>query len=164
MMKTDPQMPPILLGLDELGRRSGAAPASAPGGTPPAAGNDASASQLGVPVDPRRRMRRLVVAGAIALGAVAGLAIALRHPAPDSEPAHAAAPATAAVMPAAAPVAHEPAAPVTAQASPNPTGAEDDAGEPTRTAANRNAGGKPTAVKASKPHHRSVRRKDPAKW
>jgi hypothetical protein len=56
--------------------------------------------------------------------------------------------------------------PVTAQAAPNPAGAEDDAPEPATTAAKRNADGKPTALKApaSKPHHRSVRRKDPAKW
>ncbi len=158
VMKTDPQMPAILLGVDGLGRPSGAARVQAAGATPVHPANDAFVSQ-NAPGIPRSRMRRLVVGGAIVVGAVIGIAIALRHPAPASE----AAPAPAGAA-AASPPTREAAVPVTAQAAPIPTAADDDAAEPTTTGAKTNAGGKATTVKASKSHHRSVRRKDPVKW
>ena len=163
VMKTDPQMPAILVGVDELGRSSGAAPVRAAGATPAPAANDAFASEDALAIQPRWRTRRFVVGAAIVLGAVVGLALALRHPEPASESARAAAPApAAAVPPVAPPPTREAAAPVTAQAAPIPTAA--DAAEPTTTGAKTNAGGKATTVKASKSHHRSVRRKDPVKW
>ena len=165
VVKTDPQMPAILVGVDELGRSSGAAPVHAAGATPAPAANDAFASQDALAIQPRWRTRRFVVGAAIVLGAVVGLALALRHPAPTSESAAAAAPAPAAVVPSVAPApTREAAAPVTAQAAPAPTAADDDAAEPTTAAAKTKATGRSTTAKASKSHHRSVRRKDPVKW
>jgi serine/threonine-protein kinase len=164
VMKTDPQMPAILLGVDELGRRSGAAPVRAAGATPAPAANDPFASPE-LAIQPRWRTRRFVVGAAIVLGAVVGLAIALRHPVPASESARAAAPApAAAVPPVAPPPTREAAAPVTAQAAPIPTAADGDAAAQTTAAAKTNAGGRRTTAKASKSHHRSVQRKDPVKW
>ena len=51
VMKTDPQMPAIVLGVDALGRPSGAARVRAAGATPAPAANDAFASQ-DAPADP----------------------------------------------------------------------------------------------------------------
>jgi serine/threonine protein kinase len=162
MMKSDPQFPAIVVGVDELGRPSGAL-ARTGGATPRPAANDAAISPDTPASVPRQRMRMFVVGGAIVLGAVAGIAIAVRHPAPSAEPARAAAPAGAAPV-VAPPAPREVAAPVTAQAVPNPTAGEDDAGDAAAFAAKAKATGKPTTAKGSKAHHRPVRRKDPAKW
>jgi len=166
MLKTDPLIPAIVLGVDERGHRSlGAAPAALAGATPVHAANDVLASQ--VAVRSRRRMRTAVVGGAIALGAIAGIAVALRPPAAPAQVVGR--PAVAAPLQVAPPPPRSREAPtrVTAPAAPNPTAVDDDAAEPTAAAAKTNAGGTEAAAKAtttSKPHHRSVRRKDPVKW
>ena len=159
MLKTDPQMPAVVLGVDDLARPTGAPRAQAAAGALPAAANDASASEDLLVVRPRRRLR-LAIAAAIVVGGVTGLVLALRHPGSTPEPAHAEAPAVA--PPAAAPpLTPEPAAGPTAQANANPAAAgDDDDAESTGKA----AGAKAAKVKAAKSHHRSVRRKDPVKW
>jgi serine/threonine protein kinase len=164
MMRTDPQFPAVVVGVDELGRPSGAAPVHVAGAMPPPATNDASASQPARAFPPRQRMRTFVVGGAIVLGAVAGIAIALRHPAPTADSVHAMAPAPALPVVAPASAAREGTAPVAAQVGPNPTAVDDEGADASASAAKANAGGKPTAAKAAKSHHRAVRRKDPAKW
>ena len=57
LMKTDPQMPAILLGVDELGRPSGAAPVRAAGATPAPAANEHSPARR-CAIQPRLRTRR----------------------------------------------------------------------------------------------------------
>jgi len=159
MLKTDPQMPAIVLGVDDLARSPGASVTKPAVGALPAAANDASASEDLMALRPGR-VRKLLIAGAIVVGGVTGLLLALRHSGSTAEPAHAAAPAVA--PPAVAPPQPPREAPgPTAQAGPNPAGARDD---DATASAGKAAGGQATKVKAAKAHHRSVRRKDPVKW
>ena len=143
MLKTDPLLPAIVLGVDERGRRSsGAPPAAASVATPVHAANDVFASQEAVVVRSRGRMRAAVVGGAIVLAAIAGIAVVLRHPAAPAQavggPAVAAPPQVAPP-----PRSREAPTPVTAHAAPNPTAVDDEAAEPTAAAAKTNAGGMP---------------------
>jgi serine/threonine-protein kinase len=153
MLKTDPQMPAVVLGVDDLARPTGAA--RAPQSGLPGAANDASAGDELLAVRPRR-LRTLAIAGAIVVGGVTGLVLALRHPGSTPEPAQAAAPPVAPRAATSPPPTREPAAGPTAQAPPTPAAAVDDDGA--------EATEKPAKVKASKAHHRTPRRKDPVKW
>jgi serine/threonine-protein kinase len=177
VLKTDPAIPAVVLGVDELGRptATGGPPAAAALSAPAApAENDTFTSQSGLASSPWRR-RRAVVAGAIALGGVAGIIIALRRPAATSEPPHVAAPAVV------APAVVAPPPPVTPPQTPRdsaprladgyaPNAGDDDDGAPPDAGAAKGGHGKAArdktsnATKPSKSHHRSVRRKDPVKW
>jgi hypothetical protein len=57
------------------------------------------------------------------------------------------------------PTAREPVAPPKEEAV-----ADDDNAQLTTATAKNSAASKPTKIKSAKSHHRSVRRKDPAKW
>jgi eukaryotic-like serine/threonine-protein kinase len=148
-MKTDPVLPAVVIGVD--GQLSSALSAQAQG---PRVSQDA----VGVPdaftLPPRRRLRSIIVAGAIVLGVAGGITLALR-PGVSSEP-----PRVAAPVPASAPAA----APAEVRGAPGEAAAaaaDDEVAEPVAAKA---AQAKPAKVKASRSHHRSARRKDPVKW
>jgi serine/threonine-protein kinase len=161
-LRTDPQIPAVVLGAD------GGASFGAPDPGAAHAANDMFGSQPGLTTRARRRM--LVIAGAVAVGGVAGF-IAIRHSSSSAPPAQVTAPPPAAVAPptvaqpppGAPPTAREPVAPSSAE----PVVADDSAHLTAATAKNA-ADGKPaqikSAIKSAKSHHKSVRRKDPAKW
>ncbi|HWJ55271.1 MAG TPA: protein kinase [Vicinamibacterales bacterium] len=184
ILKTDPAIPAVVLGVDELGRATDAAPAVT--GAPAApAPNDLFSSERGLATPPRRRLRSAVVAGAILLGAVAGTILALRRPAATSQPPHVAAPVVVA-PPAVAPPPtvtspqppRDPAPGLAVEDAPNPAIADDGAlpnagaegakgakGAHGKAARAKTGGsGNANGTKTSKSHHRSVRRKDPVKW
>ena len=170
VMKTDPALPAVVMGVDALGtpRPTLGAMSGATAGATPAP--SAQESQLGlaafeaIAAPPRRRLRSFVVAGAIVLGGVAGMTFAFRRPAviaaPPRAPAPVAQPAArpAAVTPTPAPAAGEPPA-----ALPLPA-ARDALAPATAVATTPDDKSTGARSKSAKSHHRATRRKDPVKW
>ncbi|HXU07205.1 MAG TPA: serine/threonine-protein kinase [Polyangia bacterium] len=165
---SDPQLPAVVVGVDRLGGPSGAGAAHA---QTQFAANDTALGQPGLAIRPRRRVTTLVVVGAFVVGGAGGLAVALRRPA---EPTRVALPPTAPTVapPAVAPP--EVVAPREASkiADEDATKASDAEAKkaPTTMTTKMNTGPKAKSEKAksksatAKSHHRSERRKDPAKW
>jgi len=151
-MKTDPVLPAVVIGVD--GQLSSALSAQAHG---PRVSQDAVGVHDAFTLPPRRRLRSIIVGGAIALGVAGGITLALRRPGASSEPPRVATPAPTPV-PAVAPGPAEGQGPPSQAAAP---GADDGAAEPVATKV---AGAKLAKAKASKAHRRSARRKDPVKW
>jgi serine/threonine protein kinase len=167
VVKTDPSLPAVVMGVDELG--GGPSPRMSQAARVP---QDSFVAVEAFVPSPRRRFRSLVVAGAIVAGAIGGITLALRRSGVTSEPVRVASPAPAAAAAAApapvAPAAQEVAPPV--ERAPDPAAkaaalppAEDKRPEIVTTAAAK-TGGKPAKLKASKSHRHAVRRKDPVKW
>ena len=139
-----------MIGVD--GQLSSALSAQAHG---PRVSQDAVGVHDAFTLPPRRRLRSMIVAGAVVLGVAGGITLALRRPGVSSEPPRVATPA-----PAPAPAV----APAEVQGSPAEAAApavDDDAADAVAAKA---AEGKPVKAKASKSRHRSARRKDPVKW
>jgi len=151
-LRTDPALPAVVIGVD--GQLSPALSAQAHG---PRVSQDAVGVHDAFTLPPRRRLRSIIVGGAIALGVAGGITLALRRPGVSSEPPRVAAPAPTPV-PAAAPVPAEAQGPPSEAAAP---AADDEAAE---SGAAKVAEAKPARAKASKSHRRSARRKDPVKW
>ena len=147
---TDPALPAVVIGVD--GQLSSALSAQAQG---PRVSQDAVGVHDAFTLPPRRRLRSIIVGGAIALGVAGGITLALRRPGVSPEPPRVAAPAPT-TMPAAAPA--EAQGPPSEAAAP---AADDEAAEPVVA---KGAEAKPAKAKASKSHRRSARRKDPVKW
>ena len=158
-VRTDPQIPAVVLGAD------GEASFGAPDTGAARAAKDTFDSQPGLTTRPRRRM--LVIAGAVVVGGVAGF-IAIRHSGSTTPraqvtatPAVVAPPTVAQPAAVAPPTAREPVAPSSAE----PEAAADDARLTTaKNAADGTPKIKSTTIKSAKSHHKSARRKDPAKW
>jgi len=158
-VRTDPQIPAVVLGAD------GEASFGAPDAGAARAAKDTFDSQPGLTTRPRRRM--LVIAGAVVVGGVAGF-IAIRHSGSTTPraqvtatPAVVAPPTVAQPAAVAPPTAREPVAPSSAE----PEAAADDARLTTaKNAADGTPKIKSTTIKSAKSHHKSARRKDPAKW
>ena len=159
-VRTDPQIPAVVLSADER------ASFDARGSAVAVAANDTFGSEPGLTMRPQRRFRSFVIAGAVVVGGAAGF-YAFRHSSSTAAPAPVTAPAATAVAPptvaqppvVAPPTAREPVAPPKEEAV-----ADDDNAQLTTATAKNSAASKPTKIKSAKSHHRSVRRKDPAKW
>src|SRR5262245_7778657 len=173
LIKTDPSMPGMVVGVDALGGGRPVPPLSGHHGSGAHMPQDSIVAYETVAPSSRRRLRSLVVAGGIALGITVAI-IALRSPSATSVPARVTAPAPAAAAPAAAsapaaaakpehaPAENEPASEPAAKPIP-PSTANDDGAKTIKTAA-KIADGKASKAKAPKSHHRVARRKDPVKW
>jgi hypothetical protein len=172
LVKTDPALPAVVLGVDALG---GARPPAAPGAQPsnatPSPQDSLVAFEAFTPSQ-RRRLRSMLVAGAVVLGAIGGIVLALKRSGGTSAPQPVAIPAPAAAAtapppammppPAAGPT--EPAA--NAETAPAAGDGDEGAAAPTAPKVAAGASAKTTTGKhkAAKPHRHSAKRKDPVKW
>jgi hypothetical protein len=170
VMKTDPAMPAVVLGIDGLdGRATGASGGRA--AVPVRAPQDSIVAFEAFPPAPHRRLQSMVIAGATVVGIVLAITLGLRSGRTVQPPAVVA--PTAAAQPA---VPGPPASPATAKVA-QPAEAADPgssaetevlpasghgAARPTTAVAKTAA--KPTKLKAAKSHHHTAKRKDPAKW
>ena len=173
VMKTDPAMPAVVLGIDALdGRPTGASGGRA--AVPVRAPQDSVVAFEAFPPAPRRRLQGMVIAGATVVGIVAAITLGLRSgktvqppavvaPTPVAQPLQPAVPGPQA-PPAAGKVAG-PAGAIEPGSSSDtevlPTSGHETA-RPTTAVAKTAA--RPTKLKAAKSHHHTAKRKDPAKW
>jgi serine/threonine-protein kinase len=171
LVKTDPTLPAIVLGVDVLGggrasagqgvRRSDAAHAT------PSPQDSLVAVETLTPSS-RRRLWPLLVAGAIVVGGVSGVMVALRRSGATPSLRPVAVPAAAAAAPPTAET--SPPTEKSQPAVPPPTAKAEVAPEapvPIQTTAKGGADGvgKPTKAKAkAKSHRHPAKRKDPVKW
>jgi eukaryotic-like serine/threonine-protein kinase len=179
LIKTDPSLPAVVMGVDGLADGRATARAASGSGAH-RAGDTFAAVETVVPL-PRRRLRSYVLAAIAAGGIAATITLALRRPGPTAEPAHPAAtapaaaaapePATGKPAPATASAAatesQQPAAGLPAQAVALPTSGGEAAasGSAPGKELTKSAGEKSPKLKtATKSHRRVARRKDPAKW
>ena len=174
LMKTDPVLPAIVMGVDALGggRPSTPHPHAASATPPP---QDSLVAYEAFAPSQRRRMRSLLVAGGVALGLIGGITLALGRSGATPAPRPVLVPGpAAAVTPAAETAPH---APPSGVAAPRPTPkaevlpAEDGEGAavPSPIPASAKAGvSKPAKLEAAKAkaksHRHPAKRKDPVKW
>jgi serine/threonine-protein kinase len=156
---TDPHVPAVVLGVDALAKPAAGAGTPGPTRTPAPALNDVTTSDQALHARRQRLVRYGLIGGGV-LVAVVGLTLALRHPASPPPPTP-----TAAVAPSSIPTtAHE--------TGPTPAAEIDDgaAHAPTPAKASASASvpdAKPATAKlkaTAKSHHKTAKRKDPAKW
>jgi len=165
VMKTDPAMPAIVLGIDGLATGASGGRAAVPARAP----QDSIVAFEAFPPAPRRRLP-MMIAGATVVGIVLAITFGLRSgktvqppavvaPTPAAQPAQAPVPRSQ-TAPAAAKVAEpaEAAEPGSASGTEGLPPSGHESGKPTTAAT------KSTKPKAPKSHHHTVKRKDPAKW
>jgi hypothetical protein len=171
LVKTDPAMPAVVVGLDALEGRATGASGARPA-VPARAPQDSIVAFEAFPPAPRRRLQSMVIAGAMVVGIVLAITLGLRT-GKTQPPTVIAPPPPAAVQPAApgpqAPPAAARVAAPTEAAQPGPPSEREvlptsghETARPATAVAKTAA--KPSKVKAAKSHHHTAKRKDPAKW
>jgi serine/threonine-protein kinase len=174
LVKTDPALPAVVLGLDGLDARTPGASGARPA-VPARAPQDSIVAFEAFPPAPRRRLQSMVIAGSMVVGIVLAITLGLRFSAKTVQPPAVVAPTPAAA--AAQPAPPGPQAPAAAAkvaepaeaAEPGPSTQKEvlptSGHETTRpTTAVAKTGAKPTKLKAAKSHHHASKRKDPVKW
>jgi eukaryotic-like serine/threonine-protein kinase len=165
IVKTDPALPAVVMGVEALGAGRPSAPQAKAAHVTPSPQDSLVAYEAFAPT-PRRRMRSLLVAGAIALGGIGGVTFAWQRSGATPAPRPVVVPAAAA-MPAHAVTSPPPAAPK-AEALPAGDGEPESVPIPNTAKAAIGKPSKPadeTKSKAkTKAHRHGGKRKDPVKW